>query len=935
VAAIRRALLRVVAFFRSDHAEADLAREIHAHLQLLEDRFVAQGMSAEDARFAARRTFGGVEQAKEHQRDARSFRWLANSWMDVKLGWRMLVKYPGLTLVGGLGIAVGVAIAAGAFTIIYTLTDPALPVDEGDRVVVIQNWDTATKRQVRRTLHDFIAWRHELASVQDLGAFRQVSRNLIAPGGPPETVRIAEITASGFTVPRVSPLLGRPLIEDDERPGAVPVAVIGFEVWRNRFAADPHLVGRPIQLGETEYTVVGVMPEGFAFPINNGVWVALGVDPSKYQPGEGPEITVFGRLAPDATFDSAQSELTMIGQRTAAAYPATHSQVRPRILPYTYPLFGVDQPETIWIAHLGQVLITLLIVIVSVNVAILVFARTATRTAEIAIRTALGASRRRIVVQLFVEALVLSAAAAAVGLWLTSVGVREVHAAMARMRQQLPFWWTFDLSSGTVLYVIAITFLAAAIVGVGPALELTGRRAQARLQGISAGGGSGMQFGKIWTVLIVVQIAFAVALLPAAVFHAWEAVRFGLARPGFATEDFLTARLLMDMPARPNMSADAYQREFDARYAARQVELLQRLKADPAVSHVTFALDVPGNEGTTRIEAESLTGASEGKSESTDATRDPATSPARQSDLARSASVDGGSVVFRMPKTGQSVKFGRVGVGLFDALGVPVLMGRAFDMRDVGPGASTVIVNRSFVRKIFGDAPPLGRRIRHVDVRDAASGRWYEIVGVVSDFPAMTMESDSTAAGLYQAAAPGELFAVSLAIRVRGSAPATFAGRLRETAAAVDPNLQLRNVQSLEDVLREEQTMLRLVAAVLAALTLSVVLLSSSGIYAMMSFTVSARRKEIGIRAALGADPHRILRNIFARAARQLAMGAVLGMAAAEALDVATRGELMQGHGAVVLPIVALLLMLIGLLAALGPARRGMRVAPTEALREH
>lgn len=533
MAAIRRALLRFVSFFRSGRAESDLAREIRSHLQLLEDQFLAQGMSAGDARAAARRAFGGVEQVKEHQRDARSFRWIDNSWLDFKLALRLLVRYPGLTLVAVLGMAVAIAISAGAFAIIYTLVDPALPLDEGERIVAIETWDAAAKNPERRILHDFLTWRDELQSIQDVGAYRQVSRNLIAPGGQPEAVRVAEISAHAFRVARIAPLLGRPLLDDDEQPGAAPVLVIGHDVWRHRFAGDPAIIGRTVQLGDGIYSVIGVMPAGFAFPVRHGFWVPLRSDPLHYDRRKGPELTVFGRLAPGASLDSAAAELTTIGQRTAAAHPRTHEQLRPGVLPYTFTFFDIDDPSTAWTAHLLQFLITLLLVIVCVNVAILVYARTATRHGEIAVRSALGASRGRIVGQLFVEALVLAAAAAVAGLVLTSVGLTQVNSALSQLFPQIPFWWNFELTLGVMVYVVGLTGLAAAIVGVVPALQATGRRVQSGLRRISSGGGSGMQFGKPWTVMIVVQVGIAVGLLPAAVFHAWDSARYG-----FADRDF-------------------------------------------------------------------------------------------------------------------------------------------------------------------------------------------------------------------------------------------------------------------------------------------------------------------------------------------------------------------------------------------------------------
>ena len=214
---IRRFVLRLLSFFRHDAVEAELSREIRSHLQLLEDRFVAQGMSPEEARLAAQRAFGGVEQAKEHQRDTRSFRWIDDSRIDFKLGARMLKKYPGLSIIGGIGLAAAMAIGASAFAFMYSYLYSTLPVDEGDRVVALENWNVERNNEERRSLHDFVAWRRELRTLEELSAFRTIGRNLIVPGGTVEPVQVAEITASAFTLTRVPPMLGRFIVEDDEQ----------------------------------------------------------------------------------------------------------------------------------------------------------------------------------------------------------------------------------------------------------------------------------------------------------------------------------------------------------------------------------------------------------------------------------------------------------------------------------------------------------------------------------------------------------------------------------------------------------------------------------------------------------------------------------------------------------------------------------------------
>ena len=299
------------------------------------------------------------------------------------------------------------------------------------------------------------------------------------------------------------------------------------------------------------------MPEGFAFPVNDRFWIPLRAEPSRHERRTGPDISVFGRLTAGATLESAQLELTRIGQQTAAAFPKTHEHLRPLVSPYTYPFFDMEQPENAVTLHVVQALVILLLVVVSVNVAILVYARTATRQPEIAVRSALGASRGRIVAQLFVEALVLSSAAAAAGVALTALVLGQLEAGLLRLSVQFPFWMIFRLSTGAVVYVLALAVLAAAIVGVVPALKATGPGVQTGLRIIGAGG-SGMRLGRTWTVLIVAQVAFAVALLPVALFHAWDSIRAGIADPGPAAREFLTARVAIDrtIPSSRNRFAE-------------------------------------------------------------------------------------------------------------------------------------------------------------------------------------------------------------------------------------------------------------------------------------------------------------------------------------------------------------------------------------------
>ena len=828
------------------------------------------------------------------------------SWLDFKLGLRMLFKYPALTLVGGLGLAVSIAISVGFFAFLSANVYPTLPLEEGDRIVALENRDaTTTVGEERRSLHDFVTWREELRSVEDLGAFRTVDRTLIMAEGPPQPLQVAEMTAAGFQVARTPPLLGRYLIEEDEQEGALPVVVIGHDVWQNRFAGDPAVVGREIRLGRAPHTVVGVMPAGFAFPKSHEFWTPLRADPSAFERREGPAIFIFGRLAPGVSMQEAQAELDAIGRRTAAAFPETHAQLRPMVMPYTHSLTDI-QGTTTWMVVQMQLMMSLLLVVVALNVAVLVYARTAVRQGEIAVRTALGASRGRVVAQLFAEALVLSLGAAVLGLALAQVGVGLGNRIMEQEMTGVPFWTDYSLRPATVLFTVAIAVLAAVIVGVLPALQATGQRLQSDLRQL--GGGTGMRLGKTWTLLIVAQVAVAVAALPAAVNLGWSEIRSATSRPTFPAEEFLIAWLGEEEEPLTGAAAEDDPREETGRFGAQLAELMRRLEAEPEVAGVTFRADLPGRSGPLEVEGVPA----------------PAESPA-----------------------GHPVFSSGAAAGMLDLFGARLLAGRGFEPGDLGEEASAVLVNQAFVRQVLGGSEALGRKLRYrghgADDEDspaqrhaeleAVPERWFQIVGVVEDLQANAMDPELVRPQLFYPVAPEQVQHASLAIRLRGSDPASFAPKLRAITAAVDPSLRLGRVRSLADSNRQDQLALRLVALVIGLVLLSVFLLSAGGIYALTSFTVTRRRKEIGIRTALGAQPRQVLWSVFSRAARQVGLGLVLGLAAAVLIDGLTGGELMGGRADILLPIFGGIMAVVALLAALGPARRSLRIDPTEALR--
>ena len=894
-----RWIRRLINVFRRERLERELEAELESHLGLETDRNLRAGMPLAKARRLAHARLGGIEQVKERWREGRPFRWLGGFGLDVKLGLRMLRKSWGLTLVGGLAMTVVIAIAVGIFAVAEMGLWGTLPLDDGDRVVAIQTWDATAHRRHATSLPNFDRWRDDLRGVEDIGAFQTVERNLVIADGAAEPVSIAEMTASGFQLARVRPLLGRTIVDEDERDTAVPVVVIGYDVWQARFSADPAVVGQTIRIGGMVHTVVGVMPEHFAFPLNHSFWTPLRAGPSGHVPA-GPEGAVFARLAPGITLEGAQAELMTLGLLPPTTVPETDEQLHPRVVPYTFAFTGdFERAEARWVFRLMLLVVTLLLVPPCANIAILVYARTVTRQEEFAARYALGASRGRIVGQLFVEVLVLAMGAAGVALVLARLALKQAQLFINEgLRDGAPFWMDFTLSFTTVLFAAGLAVVAATIAGVVPALKATSSQMQSGFRAL--GSRTGMQLGTTWTVLVVAQIAFSLAALPIAIEMGWGTLRPGILGPGFAAEDYLTGRLVAGQEMLTGTTAEGDQRPFASRFGALQAELVRQLKAEPDVVEVTLAAAMPGQEQWANIEVDGVA-------------------------LPDDGIFEGDNMV----------RFNQVDDRFFEVFGAPLLTGRRFDAGDLEPARPAVIVDRTLARQLMGDGNPLGHRVRYLrkwgGEASATSepGRWFDVVGVVTD-----LRANATRGTMYHPLAPGQIHPASLALRMR-STPASVANRLREIATALDPTLRVETGRTLDEIYREQAVGNNLGAFSLAAVTLSVLLLSAAGMYALMSFTVSQRRREIGIRSALGAQPRRLLAGIFRHALGQLAVGAVGGLLLALLLDYYLPVEQAGGWNIPgVVPAAAVLMIGVGLLAAAGPARRGLRIEPTEALRE-
>lgn len=881
---------------RREAIEAEMREEFQHHLELrTEDLMRREGLTRREAYRRARLEFGHVEGHLEDARASRGLHWfdrISFSWLDVKLGFRMVVRRPGLTLVSTFALAIGIPVGLAPGHFVDGLLAP-LPVPEGQQIRTLRLWSTAQGHATTTTTHDYEIWRTSLSTFEDIAAFRQTAYNIDAETGGWTVVRGAEVTASTFSVLRVAPLLGRPILPADEVPGAEDVAVIGYDLWQNQYGGDPAIVGRSIRLGGASRTVVGVMPEDFRFPIQELLWTPLRVAPGRTAETAEP-VQIFGRLAEGVDDARASAEFALVAERSAV--PGRAQRLQPQVRPFAYILLpGMSDglrasPEFL----ASQSLALLVLLVACTNVAMLVFARTATRSNELAVRTALGASRARIVTQVFVECLVLALLAAGAGLLLMASVLELMWRVIpGTWAASLPYWIRWEIGADTAIYALALAGVSAVVAGVIPALRFTGKHVQSTIQRARARR-TGVRFGGLSGFLIAVDVAVAVAAVGFAM-TAWDLVQradSAAAAVGVPADEYLAAsiRLPLEADAAPGAGPAG---ERVTRMASVQNELVRRLREDSQVRGVAVADVLP-----------------------------------RMDHPTRRVKVEG--VEVPDDHRGVTTRVARVAVDFFDSMGQPILMGRDFNAGDMEDGASTVIVNTTFVERVLGGEHAIGRRIRFVPRGDGEPGPWKEIVGVV-DHLGMRLISPENDQGVYLPVAPGELETVRLAIHVKGD-PLGFVPRLREVAADVAPDLIVSVTGPLDDIF-EGDWYLILALSLGAGLLVGVLLaLAASGIYAIMSFAVSERTTEIGIRSALGADRRDLVVLVARRAMAQIAAGVLIGMPLAALFLVNDVGSRYVGAGKTL--VVGIMVMaVVGLAACTGPTLRALRIDPNVALK--
>lgn len=805
---------------------------------------------------------------------------------DTRFGLRMLLKTPLLSAVAVLTIALGVALTTHTFSSVHGAILRGVPVPDHERLVYVgENNLELGFTEMEMSIHDFEDLRAQQTSFEGLAAFYQGTANVAGDDGPPERFAGTYVSSNFLDQVGVRPILGRTFRDNEEGPDADAVVVIGHHVWQNRFAGDPSVVGRTIRVNGVTTEIVGVMPQGFRFPFLEDVWLPYRVDAGVVARGEGSDLDVFGRLRDGVSLEGAQAEVDAIADRLEQAYPESNEGIGMYVQPYPDRFMPREIQAVIWLmlaATFGVLLIA------CTDVANLLLARATTRSKELAVRTALGAGRWRVVRQLLVESLVLAGIGGLAGVGIAWLGVGWYRSVVADIYK--PYWIDFRMDLPVLLFSLGVTALAALLAGTLPALRATSVSVGEQLKDESRGSSS-LRMGRLTQGLVVTEIAVSCALLIAAGFMIRSIVNVNTIDLGFATESILTGRVGLFDTDYPD--ADTREQFF--------LELQDRLSAEPGVVSATVASSLPGLGGSMYYVG------IEGATYSTDAD---------------------------YPVVRASV----VTPDFFRTFGVEVAEGRGFDALEARRGGDPVaIVNESFASTYLSGTRVLGERVRLG--RSDSTRPWLRVVGVVPD-----MHVGGNVGGIgddqerpervFLPLGALDLAFASFAVRTQDD-PTTLAPRVRGLVAELDPNLPVYDLLSMERAIREATWAFGLFGSLFTIFGAVALFLATVGLYGVMAFGVNQRKREMAVRLALGANPRALVLMVVGRGAGQLALGVglglVLGAFMSRSMRVVLYGVEVDDplvYGSIVAALVA-----TGLLACIVPVRSATRTDPAHAMR--
>jgi putative ABC transport system permease protein len=888
----RRFLHRLYNVFRPGTAEPDLAREVASHLALLEDEFQRRGMSAEEARVAARRAFGGVEQTKEVQRDARSFRWLSDLWQDVRYASRDLARHSGFALATILILALGIGANTGIFSLIDSLLIRTLPIPEPNRLVQILLIERA-RRGESLSYPVVRALQEQPDLFAGVCGFSGASFSA-GPRGAAERTTGAWVSGGCFQALAIQPLMGRLLSPDDDSPGAAPVAIVSFGFWERRLARDPLVIGQPILLDGRAVTIVGVTARGFTGAEVGSiadVTLPLAMIPMM-QPGsallEGNYqwLRVLARLRPGGSIQDAQARLTAVWPqlRHYAVTPAMQAERRQVLMNST---LAVAPGGTGWSGLRGQFAqplivlmagVVLILLVACANVANLLLARAAARRREFALRLAIGAGRGRLVRQLLTESVLLSGCAGALGVL---IAYGSSHFLLRLLSTGSLNVVALDVGPNARIlgFTSAVAFVTAVLFGLIPAFDATALDPSLALTERSQPMTRG---SRLTAALLVAQVALSLILMSGAGLFVRTLHNLATLDAGFTYAGVLLVRF--------DPRKEGY---TGVRLASLYAELLDRFGPVPGIRGLSLSTNTPLSGGI----------------------------------YSQGARVDGSSA----GGIG-TVHTNYVSPRYFETLRTPILIGRDFTARDDDRAAKIVIVNESFVRRSVGDSQPLGR---FVSLESAPEELQHlEIVGVVKDAISYSLREAPPPAVYLPLFQHPAMQTTPGTFEVRTEDPVAVGSALRAEIRARLPDTAIV-VQPMSDQVARALVQERLLATLASAFSLLALGLAGIGLYGLLAYRVTCRTSEIGIRMALGAQRPLVLRSVLGEALMLMMTGLLIGLPLAALASRLISAFLfgLSPMDPVTIIVTTALLLVVGVVAAYLPARRAAGIDPLLALR--
>lgn len=798
---------------------------------------------------------------------------------DLKLGLRTLRKSPGLALVSVIALTLGIGLTTMMFSIVYGALLKGLPYPEGDRIAVVSR--TNPERNIQRgnlSLQDYVDVAAQQRSFAQFGAYTSGTMN-VSGDLRAERYSGSWVTQQLFAMTGVQPLLGRDFRPGEDTPQGARVAVLGYDMWQTRFGGAESVIGTSIRVNGEPFEVIGVMPDGFGFPQGDELWLPMQTDPLVGTRGDGLYVTAVGKLNPGLTHEQAAADVTTIMQRLGAEYPETNAGFSGIVMEFTEAAIG-PEPRQLLYTMLGAVFFVLLIA--CTNVANLLLDRAAHRTKEVGVRTALGATRGAIVRIFLAEALVLAAAGTVLGVIVAYASVGAFNRAIAS--SQPPFFIDIGIYPPVLVFAIGVALLATLLSGLIPAYQAS-RSDIAEVLKDESRGASSLKIGRISKALVVFEIALSCGLLVAAGLMIKSVANARTRDTGFETASVYTTRIGFPSSYTDTTAQRLFFEQLDARVGSL-----------PGVHAAALASGLPGAQQGLNGTRFALEGATYTEDREYPDTRWVAVTP-----------------------------------GFFETLDIPLRSGRFLAASDRGDGLPVAVVNERFARQHFPGVDPLGRRIRFGDSRSTAP--WATVVGVVPDLFAGDPE-DPRPPIVFRPLAQEPSRFVYVAARATGS-PMALADPIRSEVNALNPDLPTYWPMTLDQAIAEPLWFVRVFGTMFMAFGFVALFLASIGLYAVMSFSVSRREREVGIRMALGASAAHVLRLILNGGVRQLAIGLVLGLLLAAAIARVMTVILfdVKPLDPVVFGGVALVLAATGALACLIPARRAARVDPSDAMR--